>query len=999
MLKRKKIVSKLLATTMVLTSFTVNASAAEVTSTTIGGNDRYETAIKISENGWSKSDRAILINGEKGLVDALTATPYAYSKNAPILITAAGKLSPATANRLKAMDVKNVDIVGGVNSVSNQVVNDLKAMGITVNRISGASRYDTSLAVAKELDKIQDVSEIAVVNGDKGIPDAVSVAAPAASKKMPILLAENSGLSSASKDFVNGESVSKSYVIGSNNSVSDTVMNTLPGTKTRLGGADRHDTNAAVIKEFYTAASWNNVYVAKSGFVKTNDEIVDALAAGVLAAKNGNPIVLVGNSINTSQQSLLASKKFSKMTQIGMGIPANSVNQIKATQADAESNATSVSVVDYKTIKIKGSNLNLIDKSKVSLSGNTVSSYTVNSDGTEATIVFNNAFSGTNSVKVTSNLGKIMELSFTYSSEVNSVQTTTSEISVGGIQYLKFTVNGSQTKSIDELKSLGWKIEFKANDKVFYDKTGLAIDNSMTSENGKLRTSSGEEGKKAFELGKIYSYEVTLTNGSKVLKSNKLFFEVVDKSNLYSEITSFKVQTGNLVKLDSTKLVVDETANLVDIKGKDTDGNVVDISNDTLKSDNFKVTSSNSSVISVNQTTKELKAQSTGSATITVSNGNVSKTINLTVSSEARKFNTLTFSPSTVYVGLDKEVTVVATAKDQYGDLIKGERIFKGSEKVLSDGKEIATIVLPVEKESQVTNEEGKLNVKVKADAVNSGSGSFTVKDTNKTYATLNVNTKKLEDNDVDRWKLEIDQVDSVSKDNQIDVYDVVGDKTVDLDLNRYNSNYFYDTVVSDIDTTATSIPENGYYVASSNEDVATVSQSGGKITVTAVKNTSNSESTSTSIKLYYKGSLKDTFNVVVKDSTPKITKISANSIGTLNYDKDKAPGEYDVINNLFNITNENSENVVEGLTISGKSGKVIYTPGEEEASGSFNIGATPLAKVKVETDFGATVSGGKVNIPNKKITKGHIIVKVYNGAADSGNPFETYTIEVNVEI
>lgn len=427
---------------MVLTSFTINASAAEVNSDTIlGGSNRFETAIKISENGWSTSDRAVLINGEKGLVDALTATPYAYAKNAPILITAPGKLTPATANRLTKMGVKNVDVVGGTNSVSEGVVTELKNKGITVNRISGASRYDTSLAVAKEIDKIQDVAQIAVVNGDKGIPDAVSVAAPAASKKMPILLADNNGLNAASKKFVADESVTTSYVIGSTGSVSDAVLNSLPGTKTRLGGADRHDTNAAVIKEFYTATSLSNIYVAKSGRVKTDDEIVDALAAGVLAARNGNPIVLVGNSINASQQTLLASKKFTKLTQIGMGIPTNSVTQIKATQADAEANATSVSVVDYKTIKIKGSNLNLIDKTKVELAGNTVASYTVNSDGTEATVVFNNGFSGSNTAKVTSNLGKVMELSFTYDTNITSVEAPTKEIGKEGIQYLKLTVN------------------------------------------------------------------------------------------------------------------------------------------------------------------------------------------------------------------------------------------------------------------------------------------------------------------------------------------------------------------------------------------------------------------------------------------------------------------------------------------------------------------------------------------------------------------------------
>lgn len=691
MLKRKKTLSKLLATTMVLTSFTVNASAAEVNTSTIGGNDRYETAIKISENGWSSSDRAVLINGEKGLVDALTATPYAYAKNAPILITAQGKLTTSTKNRLSAMNVKNVDIVGGVNSVSNQVVNDLKNMGITVNRISGASRYDTSLAVAKEVDKIQDVSEIAVVNGDKGIPDAVSVAAPAASKKMPILLAENGGLNSASKDFVNGESVSKSYVIGSSNSVSDSVMNSLPGTKTRLGGADRHDTNAAVIKEFYTASSLSNVYVAKSGYVKNNDEIVDALAAGVLAAKNGNPVVLVGNSINSSQQTLLAGKKFTKLTQIGMGVPANAISQIKNTQAEAEASVSSVSVQNYNTLKLSGKNLNLIDKSKISLSGNTVNSYTPNSAGTEATVVFNYGFAANNTIKVTSNLGKVTEHSFTYNSDITSVQGYTKQVGANTMATLELSVNGSDRRSLRELKQSGWDVEFISKLDKFYGVDTPNSDKNYISNTGRLKTN--------LEAGDTFNYEVVIKKDGRSLKSGLVACEVIDEAATYKSIKSDKLDLNistnanpsQKINSDVGILVFGESATINDIEVENSLGNI-----EKVNISNFKVESSDNSKLDIQGSENKLiTTGQLGKVTVTVSKGNIKKSFTLEVKpNEEVKLSTAKLSKDSINLIANKSGSIDVTPIDQFNRpwILKDTTELTDKSVKNSSGNEIATI-------------------------------------------------------------------------------------------------------------------------------------------------------------------------------------------------------------------------------------------------------------------------------------------------------------------
>ena len=64
-------------------------------------------------------------------------------------------------------------MIGGDAVLTSKVEEDLKALNVKTDRIKGASREETALAIAKRLDGVKDVSEIAVVNGVTGLADAV----------------------------------------------------------------------------------------------------------------------------------------------------------------------------------------------------------------------------------------------------------------------------------------------------------------------------------------------------------------------------------------------------------------------------------------------------------------------------------------------------------------------------------------------------------------------------------------------------------------------------------------------------------------------------------------------------------------------------------------------------------------------------------------------------------------------------------------------------------
>ena len=286
------------------------------------GVNRYQTAIKISNNGWKSSDNVVIVNSNS-IVDALSATPFARMKNAPILLTQNNNLNPETKKEIMRLNAKNVYVIGGESVISNSVINELKSMNINVERIGGNDRYSTSLELAKRLG---DISEVAVVNGVTGLADAISIAPIAASKKIPIVLVSPTKGSEVFDEYIKGKNISKSYIIGKELAISNEIANKLPNPE-RLGGNNRNDTNAVVIDRFYTNKELNNIYIAKDGMSK-EDELIDALSVGVLASKQNSPIVISGKDLNKNQELVLSKKQPKEITQIGGNGNENVFNKL-----------------------------------------------------------------------------------------------------------------------------------------------------------------------------------------------------------------------------------------------------------------------------------------------------------------------------------------------------------------------------------------------------------------------------------------------------------------------------------------------------------------------------------------------------------------------------------------------------------------------------------------------------------------------------------------------
>jgi len=307
----------------------INVVARNVQVNALIGTDRYDTAVRLSKSQFTTANTVMIANGG-ALADGLAATPLATFKKAPLLLTAASSLPEGTKGEIKRLGAKNAIIVGGVTVVNDNILKELKALGVTnVERIGGTDRYDTSLEIAKYIDKnCYDVNKVVISNGI-GQADALSIASVAGRDKMAIVLVEKDKVPTKVYSWLQGEALQNAYIIGGTTVVADSVLNKVNGitseniTKNRLGGKDRYATNAMVIDKFYGSVV-NKTYIAKGL------QLIDALAAGPVAALNESPVVLSGVDLTTEQKTVLDKRFGNIIIRTGGGIPDKAVTSLKS---------------------------------------------------------------------------------------------------------------------------------------------------------------------------------------------------------------------------------------------------------------------------------------------------------------------------------------------------------------------------------------------------------------------------------------------------------------------------------------------------------------------------------------------------------------------------------------------------------------------------------------------------------------------------------------------
>lgn len=192
----------------------VYESDARPKATRLAGADRYSTAAAIASRafpGYTGVSHVIVACGEdRAQADAIAAAPLAGTLRAPILLTKATSVPPATASTIKAIAAANggavkVVVIGGTGSVPSGVFSALDALNGSgsIERIAGADRYAVSAAIARrvaaELGARGEVPPAVIVAaGDNAMAfyDALAISPSAYASTIPIVLVKRTSVPS-----------------------------------------------------------------------------------------------------------------------------------------------------------------------------------------------------------------------------------------------------------------------------------------------------------------------------------------------------------------------------------------------------------------------------------------------------------------------------------------------------------------------------------------------------------------------------------------------------------------------------------------------------------------------------------------------------------------------------------------------------------------------------------------------------------------------------------
>jgi len=162
------------------------------------------------------------------------------------------------------------------------------AAGMTVERFGGADRFATA-AIVSANHFAPGVAAVFVATGSN-FPDALAGGPAAARAGAPILLVTRTEIPGSTKSELTRLRPGRIVVLGGSGVISDGVASALGayqagGGVSRLGGADRYGTAAAVSRATFTPG-------VATAYVATGLAFPDALVGGAAAARSGSPVLL-----------------------------------------------------------------------------------------------------------------------------------------------------------------------------------------------------------------------------------------------------------------------------------------------------------------------------------------------------------------------------------------------------------------------------------------------------------------------------------------------------------------------------------------------------------------------------------------------------------------------------------------------------------------------------------------------------------------------------------
>lgn len=203
-----------------------------------------------------------------------------------LLVPTDGPVPAAVLSEIERLDASQAVVLGGQAAVSDAVVTQLEGEGLAVSRLSGPTRIETAVEVARQRPQA-DTAILARAGGVEGNPssgfaDTLAAGGWAAASGWPVLLTQTDQLTGSTAAYLESSSITTVHIVGGTAAVGAAVEQALRDmgmTVTRVAGPDRAATAVEIAKArgIDTAAGAERVIVV-DGFSE------DAWAAGFGAA-------------------------------------------------------------------------------------------------------------------------------------------------------------------------------------------------------------------------------------------------------------------------------------------------------------------------------------------------------------------------------------------------------------------------------------------------------------------------------------------------------------------------------------------------------------------------------------------------------------------------------------------------------------------------------------------------------------------------------------------
>jgi hypothetical protein len=244
----------------------------------ISGASRFDTAIATSQDEFplTGSANAVVLTRADTYPDALAGVPLAASVGGPLLLTSSNSLSATVrAEIVRVLPAGGkVYILGGTSAVSAAVETTITGLGFVVQRLAGANRFATAVAVAGALGNPTTVLEATGLN----FPDALAGGPAAIEDGAAILLTNGKVQAAETAAYLTAHPGGSHFALGGPAAAADP-------SAVAISGDDRYQTAAAVAETFF--------HTPDVAGIATGTNFPDALAAGPDLASKDAPLLLV----------------------------------------------------------------------------------------------------------------------------------------------------------------------------------------------------------------------------------------------------------------------------------------------------------------------------------------------------------------------------------------------------------------------------------------------------------------------------------------------------------------------------------------------------------------------------------------------------------------------------------------------------------------------------------------------------------------------------------